>query len=100
MKYLGHRILQSFFLLFGVSLLSFAFVELAPGNFFDEIRLNPQISSETLANLRMQYGMEQPLPVRYFRWLSSAARANSGSRSPITLLWPLSFGRERATRCC
>ena len=98
MKYLGHRILQSFFLLFGVSLLSFAFVELAPGNFFDEIRLNPQISSETLANLRMQYGMEQPLPVRYFRWLSSAAKGEFGFsfayNSPVA---PLLWSRARNT---
>jgi peptide/nickel transport system permease protein len=92
MKYLGHRILQSVFLLFGVSLLSFAFVELVPGSFFDEIRLNPQISSETLANLQRQYGMGQPLPVRYFRWLSSAAKGEFGFsfayNSPVApLLW-------------
>jgi peptide/nickel transport system permease protein len=92
MKYLGHRILQSVFLLFGVSLLSFALIELAPGSFFDEIRLNPQISSETLANLQRQYGMEQPLPVRYFRWLSSAAKGEFGFsfayNSPVApLLW-------------
>jgi peptide/nickel transport system permease protein len=98
MKYLGHRILQSVFLLFGVSLLSFAFVELAPGSFFDEIRLNPQISSETLANLQRQYGMEQPLPIRYFRWLSSAAKGEFGFsfayNSPVA---PLLWSRARNT---
>src|SRR5271156_4873404 len=78
MRYLGHRILQSLLLLLGVSLLSFAFVELAPGNFFDEIRLNPQISNETVASLRRQYGMEQALPIRYFRWLESAAKGEFG----------------------
>src|SRR6202034_30096 len=98
MRYLGHRILQSLFLLFGVSLLSFAFVELAPGSFFDEIRLNPQISSETLANLQMQYGMGQPLPVRYFRWLNSAANGEFGFsfayNSPVA---PLLWSRARNT---
>jgi peptide/nickel transport system permease protein len=98
MRYLGHRILQSVFLLFGVSLLSFAFVELAPGSFFDEIRLNPQISSETLASLQRQYGMEQTLLIRYFRWLSSAAKGEFGFsfayNSPVA---PLLWSRARNT---
>ncbi len=98
MRYFGHRIFQSLFLLFGVSLLSFAFAELAPGSFFDEMRLNPQISSETVANLRRQYGMEQPLPIRYFRWLDSAAKGEFGFsfayNSPVA---PLLWSRARNT---
>jgi peptide/nickel transport system permease protein len=98
MRYFGHRILQSLLLLFGVSLLSFAFVELAPGSFFDEIRLNPQISSETLASLQRQYGMEQPLPIRYFRWLNSVAKGEFGFsfayNSPVA---PLLWSRARNT---
>ncbi len=98
MRYFGKRLLQSFFLLLGVSLLSFVFVELAPGNFFDEMRLNPQISSATVANLRKQYGMDQPLPVRYFRWLSSAAKGELGFsfayNAPVA---PLLWARARNT---
>jgi peptide/nickel transport system permease protein len=98
MRYFAHRILQSFVLLLGVSLLSFAFVELAPGNFFDEMRLNPQISSATVTNLRRQYGMEQTLPVRYYRWLSSAARGEFGFsfayNAPVA---PLLWSRGRNT---
>jgi len=98
MRYLGRRILQSFFLLFGVSLLSFAFVELAPGSFFDEIRLNPQISSETVASLRRQYGMERPLPIRYFCWLNSVAKGEFGFsfayNAPVA---PLLWSRARNT---
>jgi peptide/nickel transport system permease protein len=78
MKYLRYRMLQSILLLVGVSLLSFAFVELAPGSFFDEMKLNPQISTETVANLRSQYGMDKPLPVRYFLWLKSVAKGDFG----------------------
>ncbi len=93
MKYLGHRILQSFFLLVGVSLLSFVFVELSPGNFFDDMRLNPRISNETVSRLRMHYGMDQPLPVRYARWLGSVAKGEFGFsfayNAPVaSLLWP------------
>jgi peptide/nickel transport system permease protein len=98
MRYFGHRVLQSFFLLFGVSLLSFAFVELAPGSFFDEMKLNPQISPETIANLRRQYGIDQTLPVRYFRWLNSAAKGELGFsfayNAPVA---PLLWSRARNT---
>ena len=56
MRYLGGGLAHSLFLLLGVSLLSFALLELAPGDFFDEMRLNPQISPETVAALRARYG--------------------------------------------
>jgi peptide/nickel transport system permease protein len=98
MRYFGHRILQSFCLLFGVSLLSFAFVELAPGNFFDEIRMNPQISTDTITNLRRQYGMDQPLPVQYFRWLKSAAKGEFGFSFAYNIpVAPLLWSRARNT---
>jgi peptide/nickel transport system permease protein len=51
---------------------------MAPGSFFDEMRLNPQISPETISLLRSRYGLDQPLPVRYARWLRSSAHADFG----------------------
>lgn len=98
MRYLGLRFLQSMFVLFGVSLLSFIFLELAPGNFFDEMRLNPRISSSTVTNLRKQYGMDRPLPVRYVRWLESAAKGDLGfSFAYNAPVGPLLWTRARNT---
>jgi peptide/nickel transport system permease protein len=59
-------------------MLSFVLFELAPGSFFDEMRLNPQISPETVAALRARYGMDRPLPERYARWLRSVAAGEMG----------------------
>lgn len=78
MRYLAGRLMQTVFLLVGVSFLTFLFSSLAPGNYLDEMRLNPQISSETLASLRAQYQLDQPLPVRYTRWAVSLARGELG----------------------
>jgi peptide/nickel transport system permease protein len=91
-RFLTSRFLQALFLLLGVSLLSFAFLALAPGDFFEEMRLNPQISLETVTKLRAQYGMDQTLPVRYGRWLASVVRGDFGYSfayaSPVApLLW-------------
>jgi peptide/nickel transport system permease protein len=78
MKYLGRRLLRAALLLVGVSALCFLFTEMAPGSFFDEMRLNPQISPKTISSLRTQYGLDQPLPVRYARWMKSLARGDLG----------------------
>ena len=78
MRFFAGRLLHGLFLLFGVSLLSFLFVALAPGSFLDEMRLSPQISPETVAALRAQYGLDRPLPVRYARWVRSVLRGELG----------------------
>jgi peptide/nickel transport system permease protein len=79
MRFVTRRFLHSLFLLFGISVLSFVLLQLAPGNFFDEMRLNPEISRETVARLCRQYGMDQPLPVRYLSWLQSVAKGDWGT---------------------
>jgi peptide/nickel transport system permease protein len=98
MAFLLRRLLHSFFLLVGVSILSFAFLQLAPGSFFDEMRLNPQISRETVSKLYVQYGMDRPLPVRYGSWLKSVAKGDWGVsfayNSPVA---PLVLARSRNT---
>ena len=78
MKYLERRVIHAALLLIGASVLSFLFSSLAPGSFFDEMKLNPQISPETVAALRSQYGLDQPLPVKYFRWVKSVLRGEWG----------------------
>src|SRR5258708_7393662 len=92
MRYLFRRLLQATFLLIGVSILTFLFSALAPGNYFDEMRLNPQISPETVAALRAQYQLDRPLPVRYARWVNSLLHGELGYsfayNSPVApLLW-------------
>jgi peptide/nickel transport system permease protein len=78
MSYFASRLLQACLLLQGVSLLSFLFLELSPGSFVDEMKLNPQISQETVASLRTAYGLDQPLPSRYLHWLRSVAKGEFG----------------------
>jgi peptide/nickel transport system permease protein len=92
MRYFFHRIAQAVFLLFGASILTFLFSAVAPGNYFDEMRLNPQISSQTVTFLRAQYELDRPLPVRYARWVDSILHGQMGFsfafNSPVApLLW-------------
>ncbi len=91
---LGHGLL----LLAGVSVLTFAFTEIAPGDYFDEMRLDPQISNETVEALRARYGLDEPLPVRYLHWLRSVLSGDLGfSFSYNTPVAPLVWVRARNT---
>src|SRR3989449_9706288 len=78
MRFLARRIIHGVLLIAGVSLFSFMLPEFAPGDLFEEMRLNPQSSAETVAGLRKQYGLDRPLPVRYARWLQSVAKGELG----------------------
>src|ERR1700744_3350815 len=78
MKQFAVRLGQRLLLLIGVSLCTFALLSAAPGNFFDELKLNPQISQAPVSALQAQYGANRPLPDRYFRWIESIARGDWG----------------------
>ena len=78
MPYLLRRIGHAAFLLIGVSVLAFLFTILAPGNYFDEMKLNPQIAPETIAALRARYEVDRPIAVRYAHWVGSVLRGDMG----------------------
>jgi peptide/nickel transport system permease protein len=93
MWYVLRRFAHALFVLAGVSVLSFAFMALAPGDFLNEMKLDPRISPETAAALRVRYGLDRPLPGRYAHWLQSVLRGDLGYSfaysSPVaSLLWP------------
>src|SRR5258707_10705582 len=96
MRYLLRRLGHALLLLVGVSVLTFLFTALAPGTYFDEMRLNPQIAPETVAALRAQYGVDKPLPVRYLSWLNSVLHGQMGFsfayNSPVAPLLLLRAG--------
>jgi peptide/nickel transport system permease protein len=98
MRYLGRRFVHAILLLLAISFLSFALLQIAPGDYFDTLRLNPQISAQTVDKFRAQYGFNRPLPVRYVQWLRSALGGELGyslaSNSPVA---PLLRVRARNT---
>ena len=96
---LARRALHGLFVLFGVSVLSFVLVELAPGDFYAEMRLDPRISEATLRGLRARHGLDRPLPERYLRWAASLARGELGYSFAYGTPVPC-CGRASATRSC
>lgn len=98
MRYISRRLIHAILLLLAVSFFSFALLQLAPGDFFDEMRLNPQISECTVEAIRAQYGLDRPLPVRYERWLGAMLKGNLGySMASNSAVAPLLRVRARNT---
>src|SRR5436305_9829522 len=78
MRFLLGRLLHGFILLVGASMFSFLLADLAPGSFLDELKVNAEISRETLASLRTEYGLDRSLPERYLHWAGSLRKGQWG----------------------
>jgi peptide/nickel transport system permease protein len=68
--YTVKRLLQALLTLLLASALSFFIIQLAPGDYLDTLRLNPQISQETLQDLQARFGLDKPAWQQYWQWLS------------------------------
>ena len=77
-KYLFRRLLITIPTLLGISAVLFTILALAPGDPFEELALNPNIPAGVRLNLRHQFGLDDPIPVRYLRWLTSMLRGDWG----------------------
>jgi peptide/nickel transport system permease protein len=77
--YLGRRLLAIIPLLFGITLISFFVIHLAPGRpaVVDQA-LNPKISLEVRDRLIKLYGLDKPLHVQYIDWMGKLARFDFG----------------------
>lgn len=65
--------------LFGITLLSFAVIHLAPGEPIDQMTdLNPNLTLESKQRLRELYGLNKPLPEQYLDWLGRFVRLDFG----------------------
>lgn len=71
------RLLFAIPVLFGVSLVVFALVHIAPGNPID-LLLPPEASPEVVAQVKAAFGFDKPLYVQYLLWLRNALTGNFG----------------------
>jgi peptide/nickel transport system permease protein len=99
------RILLSLPLLIGITFVSFVVIHLAPGEPVSlQTDLNPRVSAASKAQLRHLYGLDEPLPLQYLKWMGRSFRLDFGrsfspdgrkvtekiaERIPITILLSL-----------
>jgi peptide/nickel transport system permease protein len=86
--YLGRRLLHMIPLLLGITFLAFLVIDLAPGDFFATLRMNPSISPQLIDELERQFGYGDPLLLRYGKWLWRVLHLDLGIsvayRVPVT----------------
>ena len=87
-------------MLFIISLISFLAINAAPNSFFTSGELNPNITPESIEQLKAIYGLDKPLYIQFFSWIYSIVQLDFGisfasgemvkdeilSRMPITLI--------------
>lgn len=95
LRFILKRLLQAIPLLVGVATLTFIVVRLAPGDPMDmylERAVERGMSLETIEMVRQRFGLEDPLPVQYVKWLRQVAQGDLGVsfryRRPVSdLMW-------------
>jgi len=77
-RYLLRRLLIAIPSLLGISVVLFTVLALAPGDPFEELATNPNVPPEVRANLRAKFGLDDPIAIRYLRWLAAMAQGDWG----------------------
>ncbi|MCR4877608.1 MAG: ABC transporter permease [Clostridiales bacterium] len=77
-KYLTHRLGQAVIVLTGLVLLIFVMLRIVPGNPV-ETMMGEHADAKTVARMTAEMGLDQPLHIQFFRYLSSAVRGDFGT---------------------
>ncbi len=86
-RYLVRRVLLAIPTLLLISFVLYAILSLAPGDPLSQFAANPSVPPEVRENIRRSFGLDQPWPVRYIKWVFAMFHGdwgNSfGSRIPV-----------------
>lgn len=88
-NYIIRRLLQLVVVMFVLSFICFYVMTLMPGDPVDIMASsNPNITSEDIARLKTLYGLDKPVSVRYWNWLTKFVQGDFGYsrqyRVPVT----------------
>jgi peptide/nickel transport system permease protein len=87
-RYIIRRLLQAIPLLFLLSIFMFTLIHLLPGG-PEQVLFNPHLSAAGRANLRAHFGLDDPVPIQYVKWISRALTGDFGFSFATNL--PVSF---------
>ena len=77
-RYLLRRLLIAIPSLLGISIVLFTVLALAPGDPFGELATNPSIPPEVRMALREKFGIDDPVAIRYVRWITAMLQGDWG----------------------
>jgi len=77
-QYVLRRVLLMIPSIFGISIVLFTVLALAPGDPFEELATNPNVPPEVRLALRVKFGLDDPIWERYVRWLTAMLHGDWG----------------------
>jgi len=77
-KYIARRLIIMLPELWIITIIVFALIQLSPGTFLDQYKLDPSVSAETLKAMERELGLDKPAIVQYFYWLGKVVRGDFG----------------------
>ena len=77
-RYLLRRLLIAVPSVIGISIVLFTVLALAPGDPFGELATNPNVPPAVRAALRVKFGLDDPILLRYLRWLLAMLHGDWG----------------------
>jgi len=77
-RYLVRRLLIAIPSLIGISVVLFTVLALAPGDPFEELATNPNVPAAVRASLRVKFGLDDPIAIRYLRWFTAMLHGDWG----------------------
>ena len=88
-QYLIRRLLIAIPSIFGISIVLFNVLALAPGDPFEELATNPAVPPDVRAALRQSLGLDDPVHVRYIAWLTARVSGpiRFGATNPGSSTW-------------
>ena len=81
LTYILRRLGLMVLIMLGVSVITFSMMHLVPGDPAEVIameRYGEEITAETIERVRAELGLDQPVPVQYFRWLTDVLQGDLG----------------------
>ena len=77
-QYILRRLLIAIPSVLGISIVLFTILALAPGDPFEELATNPNVPPEVRLMLRAKFGLDDPVYLRYFHWLTAMLSGDWG----------------------
>ena len=93
LAYIGRRALLAVFTVWAISILAFAIIQLPPGDYVTSYiaqmaSMGSMVTDEEAQNLRIQYGLGQPVYIQYLKWMKLVVQGDFGFsmewRRPVT----------------
>ncbi len=78
LRYIALRIISLFFIVIGVTVITFLILRLTPGDPV-EVMAGARATPESIQKIKVKFGLDKPIQVQYFYWLAQIMHGDFGT---------------------